>query len=173
MTSKKLWFLSVLVFMVSVNVFSQSLVPPPDLPDTFYATGLAFNQASTPNIQGWVCYGHQLSKTVYLLNTYDLTSVESTTTGTGKLQIPQIQAQARLGAAFHLRNFGSRVMLFGLGDAGIAARGSTVGSSFSGGGLILIDLGKGWGVTVPIRVIKNSQSGSQYVPEVGIVYGGK
>jgi hypothetical protein len=158
-----------LVLILLPAVASAQTSADPQLPSQFVSAGTAYNQASTPQIQGWGSYAHQISGPLYSYSTYDVTALPGTPVP-GKPVLPTLQYSARTGVAVHVTNFG-RLSLWGLGDAGVAATGETVVGSFSGGGFGAVQFGKGWAAMLVMRIVRNAVSGTQYVPEIGIGYG--
>ena len=151
--------------LVLALVFCSVPLCAQDQPNELAAAGMAWNEAASPQLNGWATYARLIGKGVYSLSTYDISPVkiEGST-------IPSLQAQLRTGIAIYMRQFG-RLSIYGLGDAGIATTGDTTGGSFGGGGLGIVTLGKGWCVFVPIRLMRNNVTGTQVVYELGVGWG--
>lgn len=172
-------FLSLLLLATSLG--AQTPAPPPPteyprtylvpatLPKTFVAAGVAWNQYSTPQINGWASYGNLISASagVYSFTSYDVTSVSRSPF--------RVQTSTRTGFAYYLKSAG-RVDLFALGDIGVALAPSTgpgtnIGLAYSGGGMATVRLGRGWALVIPIRTFKSALSDKQTIFEIGFGYG--
>ncbi len=134
------------------------------LPDQFVAAGLAFNQYAAPNLNGWSSFAKAVKKDagLYSFTTYELSSARTTPF--------TLQTSVRTGLALALRSVGP-VVIFGFGDAGMAASGTTLSGAFSGGGMAALPLGKGWVLVVPVRVVKSAVGGQQVIFELGAGWG--
>jgi hypothetical protein len=133
-------------------------------PSNWVGSGAAFNQAASPQINGWASYATLLSKPqlLYSFSSYDVTPIRLS----GKLTI---QTSARTGFAMVIRQLGP-ITLLGLLDGGMAAAGTgagqTVGSAFSGGGIAVWKLGKtNWTVAAAYRRLQTTAP--QDVFEIG------
>lgn len=161
------------LIMIGIGLLLALPALAQELPTELYACGVALNSAATPNVQGWITHGNLVGNGFYFLQSYDVSPIPHSSTPVAGLNIPKLQSQARLGTALYLRNLSKRVMLFGLGDAGIAADGESIGSSLSGGGMAVIALGKGFSLPLGFRIIRNSETGTTYVPQIGVIFSSK
>jgi hypothetical protein len=157
-----------LLLLLTGALVAQTVTLPtikvPVLPEDFVAAGLAWNQYASPQINGWTTYARSIkaSAGLYSFTTYDITSV--------KANPFTIQTSARTGAALYLRSIGP-IHIFGLGDVGMAASGQSIGSAFSGGGVVAVQLGKGWTVLGVARVLKTALSDQQTIYGLGVGWG--
>lgn len=131
---------------------------PAALPQDWYGAGGSWNGQAA----GWASYARLLSNSgqVYSFTTWDVTRT--------KLK-PYVTSSARTGAAFVVRTVGPLTVL-GLGDAGVATASTNTSGSFSGGGLLVVRLGKtAWTLCAGVRVVKAAATaaGSQTVIELG------
>lgn len=138
------------------------------LPTEGVALGGAYAPSGTPNVAGWFSQWNQISAGLYNYNSFDVTSLK---------QSPfTAQQSARAGLAYFLKQIGP-FELFGLGDAGVATAattsGTNIGSAFSGGGGLILPLGKmdNYGVIFCVRVLKTALSNSQNIFELGFAWG--
>ncbi len=130
-------------------------------PENFAAAGGAFNQSSKPPLAGWFSYGVKISDKgmLFSFTTHDVLLSQA--------KPYTVQTSVRTGLATVLRTLGP-IIILGLGDAGMAAGGTSVGGAFSGGGIGIIRLGKtNWAIALGGRVIKTANGGSQTVYELG------
>ena len=138
-----------------------------DLPEQFAAAGVAVESG---NVTGWGTYAKKITGPVYSLTTYDITRAD-TLAPIGLNTLTQLKSQARTGLAVYVKDFGP-FRVFGLADAGVAADAQTAGGSFSGGAMVAYQIkDSGWGIVVPIRVLKNSGGETTLIYEIGFGWG--
>lgn len=115
------------------------------LPSNWAGAGAAYNSFASPKVSGWASYATLISEKgmIYSFTTHEVTS---------STRHPfTIQTSIRSGLATVVRRFGP-VVILGFGDAGMAGAGSSVGGSFSGGGIAIIQLGKAGRTTLSVSV---------------------
>lgn len=149
--------LALVLFAFAAACFAQSA-----LPQNWAGVGAGLNQASRPPVAGWFSYATLISQSgqLYSFSTHDVFLSQA--------KPYTVQTSVRTGLATVLRTIGPLVVL-GLGDAGLAAGGTSVGGAFSGGGIGVLRLGKtSWTIAAGARVLKTSTGGSQTVYELGL-----
>jgi hypothetical protein len=141
------------IFAVALVLHCQTL------PANWAGAGSAWNPNSKPPVAGWVSYATTLKSGSgnYSFTSYDILLSKKS----------QPITSARTGFATILRQYGP-VLILGFGDAGIAAGATVTASAFSGGGVAVIQLGKGWSIALPARYIKSAAGVNQMVYEIGI-----
>lgn len=132
------------------------------LPSNWAGAGGSYNAASRPVVAGWFSYANLLSEKgqIYSITTHDLFLSQA--------KPYTVQSSVRTGIAAVVRQFGP-ITVLGLGDAGMAAGGSSIGGAFSGGGIGLIKLGKtNWSIALGARILQAATAGgSQTIYTIG------
>jgi hypothetical protein len=160
---KRLSLILICLALISLTLWAQA-------PSTkFIFSGLSFNQANSPQFQGFGGFAIPVSATVLSFTNYDVAALPGTPIP-GKVTLPKLQYAITTGAAVHIYDLSSKVSLWGLGGAGISTTGATTGGSFNGGGFLHFDLGKQWGALLIIQVDKSAPTGAEFTPRVGIRY---
>jgi len=153
----------IVLFALALSpAFSQvPEAPAPFQPQYWIGAGTSYNYYATPSVAaGWISFGARVADRTYSFSTLDMT---------------QTQASIRTGVSRILAQSGP-VSLLMLGDAGITTLSGVALGSFSGGGMLLYDLGafskrlKHVYATGVMRVIGVSSTAVQPVFEVGISF---
>ena len=136
---------------------------PATLPVNWFGTGAAYSSLSRPGISGWYSYALLLSNSarIYSFTTHDITSTRT--------RPYTLQSSVRTGIAPVIRQFGP-VTILGFGDAGMAGADNSIAAAFSGGGVVVVQLGKtDWTVVGCVRQFKSNVAGadSQQIYELG------
>ena len=169
--------ITVALLMMVMFCMAPVLSAQDEIPNMGIAGGLAVNQYSDPGsqIQGWGTFFKRLGDSrVFVLSTFDVAAVPGTQGQLFKV-LPQLSFQFRPGLAIPFAEFG-KLKLWGLGEVGLAAtstefNGISTGGSFAGGGMATYQFKPNWGAVVAMRIVKNSNMGTQYLPEFGIAFG--
>lgn len=155
--------IAIALLLAPLAAQTQSTVPvtsAASLPTNWCGMGGAYNGKGG----GWLSYAILLSGKgqVYSFSSYDIT-LSATKPRT-------LQSSTRTGFATVLRSLGP-LFLLGFGDAGAATNGSNVGGAFSGGGILVVKLGKtDWTLEGAVRYVKANATGQpgQTVYEFGV-----
>ena len=146
---------------LSLPTFAQDASQASFQPPYWLGAGTSYNYYSTPSVAaGWVSFAAKVADRTYSFSTIDMT---------------QTQASIRTGVARVLAQSGS-VSLMALGDAGLTTVSGVALGSFSGGGILLYDLGtfskrlNHVYATGALRVISVSSTSVQPVFEVGLSF---
>ena len=155
-----------LVLILAMTPVALGQTAPND-PPKFVAAGLGFFESANPQIQGFGAVAIPVSDKVLSFTDYDVAALPGEKVA-GKWTMPKIQYTMKTGFAIHIYTLHKGVNLYGLGGAGIAANGQNIVGAFSGGGFIDFALGKGWGAMLVLEVNRNSNTGNDFVPRIGI-----
>lgn len=135
--------------------------PLASLPNSWMGAGAAWDQYTTPQVAGWASYAKLVSSSGQL---YSFTSWDATSS---RARPYTAQTSVRSGLASVVRRFGP-VYLLGFGDAGMAAAAGDFGGAFSGGGIVVIKLGKtNFTLELAARVLKVAGQTNHVIYEFG------
>ncbi len=136
-------------------------------PAQWAGVGTSFNQYAAPQINGIAAYARRVTNNehpTYSFSAINFLSVERSPF--------RVMTTTETGIAQHVTKFGP-FAVYGIGMVGMASAGGSDGTStgavFSGGGLALAGLGRGWTIGPLVRVIKPTISERQWA--LGIVIG--
>jgi hypothetical protein len=136
-------------------------------PQQWAGAGASFNQYAAPQTNGIMAYARRITgdeHPTYSFSAVNLLSVER--------QPFRLLTTTETGIAQHVTKFGV-FDVYGLGMVGLAAAGNADGTSsgavFSGGGLALAGIGRGWTVGPMVRIIKPTISERQW--SIGMIVG--
>ena len=135
----------------------------------FIFAGVSFNQANSPQFQGFGGFGIPVLASVLSFTYYDVGVIPVAQTP-GKITLPKLQYAITTGIAMHVYDLSPKVSIWGLGGAGISTTGDTTGGSFNGGGFLHVSFGKSWGALLILQVDKSAPTGAQFTPRIGIRY---
>jgi hypothetical protein len=131
---------------------------------SFYGAGMSALPQSSPKPSGWAVLAKSLDSKAQV---YSFTETDYTYTP------KEIQSSVRTGLATPLRTIG-KVVIYGVGDAGVATTGSASGSAFAGGAVALIPLPKNsMMLVVGYRALKTALGDTQQLIEIGLGRVGK
>lgn len=156
--------------MTTARLFLLALLTLPMLaesPQQWAGVGASLNQYAAPNTNGIMAYARRLTANehpTYSFSAVNLLSVQR--------QPFRLMTTTETGLAQHVTRFGP-FDVYGLGMVGLAAagnaEGTATGATFSGGGLALAGIGRGWSIGPLVRVIKPTISERQWA--VGLMVG--
>jgi hypothetical protein len=151
-------FLAIL-FLRALTLHAQETIYQPQF---WVGAGLAYNYYAAPSAAaGWISLAVRIADRTYSFSTMDMT---------------RVQASLRTGVSRILTQSGNFTVV-ALGDAGLTTINGVALGSFSGGGMLLYDLGgvspklKHSYVTTVMRVIAVNSTSVQPVFEFGISKG--
>ena len=160
---RKLSSVTALLVLLTIGLAAQ----PANLPNSWVGAGVTWNQYASPQVSGVAVYAHKLAGTNY--PTYSWTAIDFISLKTSPFTLA---TTTETGIGQYITSFGA-FDLYGIGAAGITTSasgdGTTVGSAFSGGGMAVAKLGKGWTVSPVVRIIRPANSGNQWA--VGLIIG--
>ncbi len=124
-----------------------------NLPANWAAMGASYNSVSKPPLAGWFAYAHLISESAQLYS-YSAHDVFLSPT-----KPYTIMSSIRSGLATPLRTIGNCtgtcLMALGLGEAGMAAGGTSLAGAFSGGGVGILKFGKThWTLAIGGQMLK-------------------
>jgi hypothetical protein len=138
-------------------------------PAQWAGAGATFNQYSAPQINGILVYAKRLTDNNY--PTYSFSSVNILSMEKSPFRV---MTTVETGVSQFVTKFGP-FNVYGLGTMGMAASGNVGGTEtgvvFSGGGLALAKLGRGWSIGPVLRVIKPAISDRQWAAGLMVGWG--
>jgi hypothetical protein len=144
------------VLLLAAVAFGQEGAPP----EQFVGTGVAWNQFASPQINGMAVYAKRIlgeTRPTYSFSAVNFVSADA--------RPFRLMTTTETGVAQYLTAFGP-FAVYGIGTAGLAAGGTDGGTStgavFTGGGLALAGVGKGWRLGPYFRIIKSTISDRQW-----------
>jgi hypothetical protein len=161
---KTLVSICVLVLVLATAAFAQEAPP-----EQFAGTGVAWNQFASPQINGMAVFAKRIagdSRPMYSFSAVNFVSAQA--------RPFRLLTTTETGIAQYLTAFGP-FAVYGIGTTGLAAGGTDSGTStgavFSGGGLALAGIGKGWRLGPYFRVIKPTISDRQWAAGLMLGWG--
>lgn len=154
--------------LLTLPCLAQTTDPIPK----FFATGIGYSQASSPQFQGWGAFGLPVSATVISYTDYDISALPGQDLTIKAILSPRLQYTIRTGFAVHAYDLSPKVSLWGLGNVGVNTTGAVTGASFAGGGFLDFKFGTtgAWGAMLILQVDKSNITGAQFTPRLGIRY---
>lgn len=153
---------SLLIFALALACQAQT-----ETPTQWAGAGATFNQYAAPQINGVVAYARRLTSNPYPTYSFSAVNILSV-----QRQPFRVMTTTETGIAQYATKFGP-FSVYGLGTVGLAAAGNsdgtTTGAVFSGGGMAVAGIGKGWTVGPLVRVIKPTIGDKQFA--VGLLIG--
>lgn len=154
-----------MVMALATTVRAQEVV-------RFGAAGLGYFSQAKPNLQGWAALGLPLTSDGKTLSytAFDVSIVK--TGGAFSVAGVDLQYNIRSGAAYRVKQITNTWSVWALAAPGLNVIGDTPSFSFASGGFVFKDLGKGWGLIVPLTAETykdaNGKQRTDFAPRFGI-----
>jgi hypothetical protein len=130
-----------------------------NLPNEFVGFGASYNQQLSPPVSGWGVYAKKITDKTYSFNVVDITSKT--------LKPFTVQTVTSTGIAQYIGSY-SKMKVFGIINAGVAAAESNVGFGYSGGVAFTTKIKDNIILIIPVRVQKTTLGDWQGTIGVGI-----
>jgi hypothetical protein len=161
----------ILSALISGALLAQTKAPAtaPALPANWYGAFASYDSSSSPGLAAGATEASLLSQgaQVYSYNSWDVTLIKQPK---GSAMAYTYQSSPRTGMAMILRTMGP-ISIIGFGNLGVATAGQNASLATSGGGVVLIKLGKTtpWSLFAGAHVLNTGAlGGTKTIPEFGI-----
>lgn len=155
-------FILALALLVAASALAQVQPEPPTqtpqtqtltvCPASFYATGVSYSRAATPNVAGWLAVATPITRCGSGFQAYSVILHNATPVGHGSNFM--LQETTTTGFAIPYRQLGS-VSIYTFGTVGVSVSGGVAGLGLTGGWVAYIPAGHwGWGFTPWAQVVK-------------------
>lgn len=145
----------------AIGAFGQS-------PTQVVGLNAGFCQACTPQINGGVYYGRAITNNEHPTYSFSLVNINKIQVDSWKPLKIQVLTSTETGIAQHICKFSS-FDVYSFATAGLVTDSTNLGSSFSGGGMAIAPVGKGWFIGPYLRVSKPAIANTAWA--VGITIG--
>lgn len=160
---------NIAVALFLAALLALSAAAQTETPQQWAGVGVTWNQYAAPQTNGILAYARRITSNehpTYSFSTINILSVQ---------RAPfRVMTTTETGIAQHAGTFGP-FQVYGIGTIGLAtagsASGTATGATFSGGGLALASIGRGWSLGPLVRVIKPTISERQWAAGICIGWG--
>ncbi len=165
--------LTIAVLTIAASAFGQDATPgtpnPPFAlsgpPSDIIGAHVNWNQYASPQVGGGLFYAHKVAGTE--IPTYSFTAVDFVSASKTPFRVSTV---TETGVAQYVKSIGQfHCYALAMGGVSVTATstGTSIGGAFSGGGMAITSIGRGWTAGPYFRVIKPAETDKQVV--VGLV----